>query len=220
MPSAARTAFTENKADIDRLWQIHEEVAGNGPGRKHDVEVLNRAAVVLITACWESYVEDVALEGFDYLVNNAPTADKIPGKVQALATQDIVKEKDPAKLWALADTGWRAVLQTHRGTVKQTWVDSLNTPKTKQVDSLFEALLGIRSLSTSWHWKGISAADAQKKLDRYITLRGQIAHRLKHNSTVYKNWSADYLQHVQRLVEKTDDAVAAHIQKQLGVAPW
>jgi hypothetical protein len=220
MPSAARAAFAENKADIDRLWQIHEEVAGKGPGRKHDVEVLNRAAVVMITACWESFVEDVALEAFDYLVANAPTADKIPGKVQSLATQDIVKEKDPAKLWALADTGWRAVLQAHRAGVKQTWVDSLNTPKTKQVESLFESLLGIRSLPASWHWKGISAEDAQKKLDGYITLRGQIAHRLKHNSTVYKNWSADYLQHVERLVEKTDNAVAAHLKKQLGAAPW
>jgi hypothetical protein len=220
MPSKAHDAFAENKADIDRLWQIHEEVAGGGPGRKRDVEVLNRVAVVMITACWESYVEDVALEGFDYLLANAPSAGKISGKVQALAAQDIVKEKDPAKLWALADTGWRDVLKAHRATVKQTWVDSLNTPKTKQVDSLFESLLGIRSLAASWNWRGMSATNAGAKLDGYITLRGQIAHRVKHSTGVYKNLSTDYLSHVERLVEKTDNAVAVHLKKQLGTAPW
>src|SRR5690606_5778742 len=33
MPSAARTNFDANKGDIDRLWKIHSDVAGGGPGR-------------------------------------------------------------------------------------------------------------------------------------------------------------------------------------------
>jgi len=40
------------------LWVIHEEVAGQGAGRKYGIDVLNRAAIVFVTACWESFVED------------------------------------------------------------------------------------------------------------------------------------------------------------------
>jgi hypothetical protein len=218
--SKAKTTFDENKADIDRLWQIHEEVAGNGPGRKHDVEVLNRAAVVMITACWESYVEDVALEAFDHLLANAATASQIPAKVRVLASAELVKDPNPTKVWDLADAGWRAVLQGHRDAIKARWLKDFNTPKTEPVDSLFEDLVGIRSLHSSWHWRGMGADEAKKKLDKYITLRGQIAHRLKHDSTVYKNWSKDYLKHVEHLVKTTDGAVAKHLQKQLGSAPW
>ncbi len=59
-------------------------------------------------------------------------------------------------------------------------VSSLNTPKSKQVDELFEELIGLTNLHTRWSWQGINAEDAKKKLDEYIRIRGQIAHRVKH----------------------------------------
>ncbi len=220
MPSKAWDAFSSNKADIDRLWAIHQDVAGAGPGRKHDVEVLNRAAIVFITACWESYVEDVALEGFDFLVANAPDASKVPGKVRALASAELREAVDATKVWELADQGWKQVLTRHRAAVKKRWLDSLNTPKTEQVDSLFKDLLGLSALHAHWHWKGMPAEKAKDKLDDYITVRGAIAHRLKHDEAVYKDWSTDYLGHVERLVNATDGAVAAHLEQHVGMKPW
>ena len=62
MASTAKTNFDQQKRDIDQLWLIHQEVAGQGAGRKHGVDVLNRAAMVFITACWESYVKTYALK--------------------------------------------------------------------------------------------------------------------------------------------------------------
>jgi hypothetical protein len=67
MPSKSSAAFADNKKDIERLWAIHEEVAGSGRGRKHGVEILNRATLVFIAACWEAYVEDLALEVYGML---------------------------------------------------------------------------------------------------------------------------------------------------------
>jgi hypothetical protein len=52
--SKARRAFNESCADIDHLVDIHSRLTGEGPGRRYDVEVLNKAGIVLITAFWEA----------------------------------------------------------------------------------------------------------------------------------------------------------------------
>ncbi len=223
MPSNAHDKFGENKKDIGKLWTIHEEWSGVGPGagrRPAEVEVLNRAAIVFITACWEAYVEDVAMEAFDFLLANAPSASQVPAKVQALAAKSLLDDPNVLRVWDLADTGWKAVLQMHRDAAKEKWVSSLNTPKRAQVDELFESLLGLRSVSAAWLWQKMSSVDAAAKLDAHITIRGNIAHRVTHDATVYKHWGTGYLNHVERLVEKTDAAVAAHLKDALGAAPW
>lgn len=66
MPSKSKQTFETNKADIEQLWQIHQDYAGEGRGRKRGVEVLNRSAIIFVTACWESYIEDLAVEAFDF----------------------------------------------------------------------------------------------------------------------------------------------------------
>jgi hypothetical protein len=221
MTSDARRNFDANKGDIDRLWQIHRGVVGSGRGRKHDVDVLNRAAMVFITACWEAYVEDVAMEAFDYLLAKASSAKMVPSKVRALAAADLVKAQDSSvKVWDLADAGWQTVLKAHRAAVKTKWVESLNTPKKRQVDDLFENLLGMKSLSSAWTWQRMKNETAGEKLDKFITVRGQIAHRLTHDKSVYKSWGTSYLSHVQKLVEKTDEAVRAHVEGLVGSSPW
>lgn len=218
--STARTNFDANKADIDRLWEIHTQVAGAGAGRKHEVEVLNRSAIVFITACWEAYVEDVATEAFDFLLKEATSAAQVPAKVRTLASKELKDAPDEKRVWELADGGWRAVLLRHRDAVIKRWVSSLNTPKSRQVDDLFEELVGLTSLHSKWSWQGMSADEAKKKLDDYITIRGQIAHRVKHDEGVYKSWGTDYLAHAERLVEKTDDAVATHLASVVAKRPW
>jgi len=75
-------------------------------------------------------------------------------------------------------------------------------------------LFGLEVLALAWH----VLVNARAKLDSYVVLRGQIAHRLKHVTTVYKNLSADYLNHVERLVTITQ--VSEHFLGCLGTTPW
>lgn len=58
MPSNSKSTFEINKADIEKLWEIHKEIGGEGRGRRRGVEVLNRSVIIFVTACWESYIED------------------------------------------------------------------------------------------------------------------------------------------------------------------
>ena len=220
MPSTAKATFLANKADIVELWNIHQEVAGQGPGRKYGVEVLNRAAIVFITACWESYIEDLAAESFDFLLTNATTSASIPAKVKAFATKAILDQKDPKKLWDIADSGWRVLLNTHKATTIRHWLGDFNTPKTAQVNGLYLELLGIKKLSTSWSWPGINAASVETKLDDFIQLRGDIAHRLKPANTVKKWKGTNYLAHVSSIVDRCELALSNHLQAQTGIVPW
>ncbi|PIK76367.1 MULTISPECIES: HEPN domain-containing protein [Pseudomonas] len=218
--SNALISFQTNQDDIEQLWQIHEDYAGQGPGRKYGVEVLNRSVVVFVTACWESYVEDLAREAFDFLLANAADSTAIPSKVKNFAVSEIHKQKDPSKLWDIADQGWREVLALHRDAVMTRWLGGFNTPKTGQVNDLFSELLGIPKISNSWKWKKMSPARAEEKLDDFITVRGNIAHRIRDEGNVAKSLGFQYLSHVISIVYRTEAKVAEHLHQATGVAPW
>lgn len=220
MPSKAKIAFIENSKDIAELWSIHKEISGQGAGRKYGVEVLNRSAVVFITACWESYVEDLATEAFDFLLENCPTSGAIPPKVKALAIKPIWDQKNPIKVWDIADTGWRKLLQDHKATTLQHWLGPFNTPKTGKVNELYEELLGIKKLSSKWYWKAMSAANAEQKLDDFIQVRGDIAHRLNPGKAVQKNLGTKYHEHVKKLVDCCEREVHAHLLQLTWKEPW
>lgn len=220
MPSKSKQTFESNKADIEQLWQIHQEIAGEGRGRKRGVEVLNRSAIIFVTACWESYIEDLAVEAFDYLLANAPGAAAIPNKVKSLAIKDIKGDPNPLRLWDLADAGWRAILLAHKTEVHDKWLGKFNTPKSEQVDGLYEDLLGINSLSSHWHWNRMTSDRAKAKLDEFITIRGNIAHRIRDARPVAKNTGSTYLTHVRQIVDRCERAVSQHLQQATGIAPW
>ena len=220
MPSKAKTAFNENKLDIEELWSIHEEIGGQGAGRKYGVEVLNRSVIIFITACWESYIEDLASEAFDFLLVNAPTSSAIPKKVKTLASKALVADIDKSKVWEIADDGWKTVLQKHRDATLQNWLGSFNTPKTAQINALYEELLGLKNLSSKWYWQKMSKETAQRKLDDFITVRGDIAHRLNTTSTVKKGLGIKYLRHIEGLVDCCEMAIGNHLLTQTKIAPW
>ena len=192
MPLQAKLRFDGNKKDILILWHIHAEVAGSGRARRHRVDVLNRAAIIFISACWESYVEDLAMEAFDYLLEKASNPDAFPMKVRTAASRELREAKDERKIWELAGDGWRQIFKNHRDTLQDRWLNDFNTPKSRQVSELFFALIGIPDVKSSWTWKAMSADEAVSKLDDCIIIRGNIAHRTTHDETVYKNWGRTF----------------------------
>ena len=72
MASKARKAYDANANDIERLLELHMQIGGGAPGRRYGLEVLNKSAVVLVTAFWEAYCEDIAAEGLEHIVMRNP----------------------------------------------------------------------------------------------------------------------------------------------------
>src|SRR4030095_2966986 len=165
-------------ADVERLVEIHEKLAGRSPARKHDVEVLNKSGVVLLVACWESFVEDLAIQAFDFLIEEAEKPSKFPRKVLALAVKSLREDPDHTRVWQLAGKGWQTVLRNHRNDVLIRFTGSFNTPRPDKVDELFESVIGLRVASRGWAWKGTTRDRVCGKLNKLIDLRGEIAHRV------------------------------------------
>lgn len=217
MPSRARESFEANRKDVERLLEIHGDLAGDTPGRKHGVEVLNKSGVVLTCAIWEAYCEDLAAEAVEHLVKHAADPSALPKDLQKRIAAEMKSAKNQLAMWNLAGDGWRKVLGTRLKAFQEQRNRKLNTPKAANIEALFAEAVGLPKVSGAWSWKGMSAKSARKKLDDYVTLRGAVAHRARAAGSVKKADVEGFLNHAERLVEKTDDHVSGEIAAACGV---
>ena len=91
-----------NVAEVDRLMTIHQHIAGTDRGRKFDVEVLNKSGIVLLVACWEAFVEDLAVTSLEFMVNESADHRKLPRDLLEL----VGNKNQGLKAWSLAGNGW------------------------------------------------------------------------------------------------------------------
>jgi hypothetical protein len=195
-------------------------MSGKGPGYKHNVGVLNKSAIVLLVACWESFIEDLAETAFSILLSRAKKHDFFATRVLADAAEPLKESRDDRAVWKLAGDGWKSVLKEHRATLLEKYTGKLNTPRASQVDGLYESLLGMKSTSSNWHWQHTTATNARKKLDDLIDLRGSIAHRVKASRKVGKNDVRDHIDFINRIAAITSNAVRSLVLEKTGKEPW
>ncbi|MGN6740638.1 HEPN domain-containing protein [Dyella sp.] len=218
MPSKARVAFDKNLEDVANLLALHAAAGGAGPGRRHGLEVLNKSAIVLLTSFWEAYCEDIAGEGLECIVANATSADALPKEIKKIIAKKLKSDVDELALWSISDDKWRQVLRDHMAALKEARDRKLNTPKWQNIDSLFESAIGLSSVSSKWNWaKKLPADKARAKLDKFVELRGEIAHRGKAKTSVSKAQVEDFLGFVKSAAAKTGGAVNAHVFKVCGI---
>lgn len=209
----------KNIEEVDRLTEIHTEIGGPGPGRRHNIEVLNKSAIVLLVACWEAYVEDLAQIAFHYMIRHT-SPEHIPKKVQSLVATELKSHKDDSKIWDLAGSGWKDALNIYGSTILDRYVGRLNTPRPEQVDHLFECLVGLRSVSTKWKWRGASNMGVLTRLDDLITQRGEVAHRVFTKVSIRKKDVDAARDLIGRIAVNTSNQVANHLEKITGKAPF
>jgi hypothetical protein len=220
MSSKAWAAFKENAEDVTRLLQIHADVGGDAKGRRFGLEVLNKSAIVLITAIWEAYCEDIAAEALAHIVAHAKSSATLPKEFKKRLAAEIRADKNELAMWNLADQGWRAQAQGRLAAMMQDRNRKLNTPRADQINELFASAIGLPDVSDAWHWKKMSAANARVKLDKYVTLRGAIAHRGASASTVKKAQVTDYFQLVRKIASWTGGRVNSHVFDVTGKRLW
>jgi hypothetical protein len=211
--------FGKNMRDVDRLLGIQADWIDDALGERYGIKVLNKSCVVLATACWEALIEDLAREAFEILLKGATSPDWVPGKVKAFSAHSLKNDQDATKIWRLAGAGWRAVLREHRKAVMQKHIGTFNTPRPENIDSLFEHLIGLRSLSSSWKWKGMSVANARRKLGRYIEDRGAIVHRVKTKGSITEAYVRKYRNFIHRLAAESVNCVIRYLGSVLGRRP-
>jgi hypothetical protein len=114
--------------------------------------------------------------------------------------------------------------------VWQTYVEALaddafthrvSTPSPQKIDALFEKVLGIKAVSQSWKWRGMTADRARRRLEEILALRHQIAHKARvKGQVVRRSTVVQYLHFVHRLAVCLYNTTALYIAKRTGrVAP-
>ena len=212
--------LADNVEDVLNLVRIHVKVGGSGAGRKHKVEVLNRSGIVLVVACWEAFVEDLASQAFVAILADAADPGVFPKRVLVGAAKSLRDDKDESKVWNLAGSGWRRVLENYRDQLFAEHIGRLNTPRPERVDQMFEKLIGFKRLSTQWQWKGMPNDRALENLEALITLRGEISHRVTAGSPVYKKNVEAATELVVRLAVIASNRVGTFVQTRIGKPPW
>ena len=208
--------FLESLREVYQLMEMHSVLAGSGPGRKHHVEVLNKSAIVLVVACWEAYVEDLVKSTLEVLIKTAKNHTSFPKTV----LERVGSKNSGINAWNLAGDGWRAALNDNLSEVLAKTTGTLNTPKTAQVDELFLKALGHPQLSGCWSWSGRTAIESSKALDDLVSLRGAIAHRVKHSRPVRKSDVQNAIELVSRLAAKSNNEVRKFVHQLSGQHPW
>lgn len=212
MTTEARNTFAANREDIERLMELHELVGGEGPGRRTGLEVLNKSGIVLTCAIWEAYVEDLASEVVQHYVHHLSDVNKLPKDLR----QRVAKELEGPAVWKLAGDGWKQELRNRLKALEAKRNTALNTPKADYVERFFVEALGIGGVTSRWAWRKMANDSAKKKLDDYVTLRGDIAHRGSAAAGVKKSAVKGFRNHVERLVELTDEYVNDEVEQIVG----
>lgn len=221
MPSNVRTAFDENLKDIEKLMELHKQEGGTSRGRRYDLEVLNKSAIVLITSFWEAYCEDIAAEALEHLVKHAKSADALPKELKKAIAKELKSDKNDLAIWEVADGKWKKYLQSRLDKQQEDRNRKLNTPSSDNIDQLFMSVVGITKVSSSWKWATkMTVARSRNKLDKFVTLRGSIAHRGKSAKSVKKAEVQDYLHFIKQLADKTGKKVNSHVRKVTGKPLW
>lgn len=216
--SSARIAFQDSSEDVRSFYTLGQMLKERKAATKH-LNNVGRGVYVLVSALWESYCENLALEAAQALVQYASTPEELPPALARRIARELRADKHELSPWKLAGDGWREltllrVPQIARNTI-------FNTPKPDQVDDLFEKSIGLVALSSSWTpVHGSSEDDVREALRQYIELRGAIAHGDRDGTPMTKSQLSEFFQTVQHLVGQTEVVVANYLHERTGLPNW
>ncbi len=199
--SQAISQYHTQKEEVHLLLALHAELHGGrtktdatSPGRRaSDLEVLHKSAVVLLTACWEAFVENILSEAFTILTRDLrdPSllhSDLLRSVAIAKGTKLLVNSKNELYPWYFVGEGWRALLLEFA----ELKISELNTPDSSGVRNLIYGLLGIEDVTHTWGRRGMNAEDAADRLDEYLSDRHIIAHGAFSKTKFSKSYVTNY----------------------------
>lgn len=214
--SQARIKFQDSSADIRSFHALRQMLKGRDAASPH-LNNVAKGVYVLISAIWEAYCEDLALESATVLVQSATRWEQLPLALKKRIAKDLREEKHDLSPWKLAGDGWRSYIIERLPSI--TSATLFNTPKPAQIDELFFHAIGLPNISNTWTGE-MDDVNPRDRLKNHIEIRGSIAHGGNPPVQVSSRMISDFYQSVMRLVDETDEAVRVFITDSTGVSPW
>lgn len=135
-----------NLQDVRELLGIPKLIRGH----RNKILQINKTAVVFITASFERFIEALAEDAFEFILQFCLVPEDVPTKIRNIVATRFIKSSDPAIPWTFAGDGWRTVMLEYREEIVRKHVGSFNTPSPDNIDGLFTELIGLRHISTHW----------------------------------------------------------------------
>ncbi len=217
--------------DIDQLKAAHDAASGStGPGRRWNTESLNRAAVVLLCAHFEGFLEDLFRESVASMENaHVPS-----GSVPRVLVMEALSE-DARKLSQSKDMGDRvATLQRLMNRIRP-FVDptrpiqpgeidttpitrSLENPTTEKVKALYSHL-GFQDILDGVSWRAAGNQSVRRNINELVDLRNKIAHGEREVPVVWADVDR-YRKYVVGTSGILDAKLRDHLRSLTGANPW
>ncbi|WP_461478897.1 HEPN domain-containing protein [Pararhodobacter aggregans] len=197
--------------EVGRIIEAHVMLRKGCRGPDPHKSIL-RGSVLMLCAAWEVYCESVLVEAVDKILQKKIDPLELPKDMQgqlraAVHDQDVFKSQ-PLKL---AGFGWRTVYKDEVASA----CSRFNTPKSDRLNDLFKKWLGIKEIAKSWSY-------GAKEIDRFVSLRGEIAHRGGDSESVTREEAIHFKAIVAKSIQETDNAIYEYLKDPalLAAAPW
>jgi hypothetical protein len=214
---------------IDNFRRGHvETLAANAPDPRSFTDeptAFHNAAVVYLVASWEAFIEDLALAAVSSLFQNTDDCTTIPKSIKKLTVRAIEKDKNELAAWNLAGDGWKLYAFEQ----VRLRVESLNTPKSTNIDALYSEVFGVR-ITDCWQWEYISdgvgtvefdIANTVGFIDGCVSLRNAIAHGRAPERQPCPNFHFDnVLVRMFKVSFLMSNFMSSHIEEITGREPW
>ncbi len=138
-------------------------------------ETLLKSCLVLLVACWESFIEDLLRQSMHTIITHAKSPDDLPKLLKRCVANDLKNDNHDFAVWDLAEDGWKNVLMKH---IEKN-IAGFHNPKASNIDVLFKTSLGLENLSSSWESEQLNTSELSLALKKMIEQRGEIAHTVK-----------------------------------------
>ncbi|HET6400894.1 MAG TPA: HEPN domain-containing protein [Candidatus Kapabacteria bacterium] len=193
MSSRAFSRFETKLNDVQALLDIHRDITGSGRG-KVKLRVLHKAAIALLVAAWETYIESLLEEGVLH-VSGLALAGNQPD-VQYPALQELIKEN-----------------------VQQA-TKRLHTAKSDNVLILFRNCFGMDDIRQCWGRRGMDWKRAYRALDQLLDERHSVVHGALHDPEYHRRDVELWRKFLRITVDRTDREVKNRIRSLTGKNPW
>lgn len=224
MPSKAWEKFKENAEDLDQLMVLYDGMVtlyeDAGDPVPEGMEVLFRSAVVLMVSHWEAYIEDITSEALNHLVSKTKESTSLPKEIKKQVATELKAATNEIEVWKIADGGWRPYIKGRLKNFKEVRDRNFNTPKALKTQEFIKVAIGLENICSAWATDEVTEAEAKKKLDALIEVRGQIAHRGRLDEKLDKVWVVDHMGFLRKLASKTGGEINAHVRGITGSGLW
>jgi len=175
--SRAYSNFVWAIKDVGRLIKLYNtNFSVSTDDALREIGVLKRATIVMAVTCWETYIEDMLNEEFQYCLQMAKSPRDVQSAFNAAANQWLQSRSQSAVKDMQEWTGdaWKSVVLKY---FKKD-IRNLSSPSSTRVQKLSTRYLNIDATSF-WHWRGVSQEVACSRLDALIKRRGDLVHRAR-----------------------------------------